>query len=109
LHLAAVVARADSLDKAKELLQPLPAEFQSWAQWEIVRAKLANNPSLAEAALAEEVTDKDSLPRALAWEALARHNTPLDRGDVLHILQGATDPRVRAFLHAGMALGSQDR
>jgi hypothetical protein len=110
---AKVGARTDVPNKAQDLLSRLPAEYRSWAELELVEAKLRNNSGMAEASVVEEVKDKESLPRALAWEAWARHNVRLGkRNEVDNLLQtlGHTpaDDRIRPFLYLGIALGTQD-
>ena len=61
-------------------------------------------------AAVEEIGAKESLPRALAWEAWARHNTRVGyRDEVRKAAEGQENPAIRAVLYIGIALGSQDR
>jgi hypothetical protein len=112
-QLVKALARANNLDKAGKWLDSRVgedkrwAELKSWAQLEIVRARLAKLPGRAEANIVEVVVDKDSPARAFAWEAWARHNTRLGySADVREALEKNQDPRVKALLLVGIALGS---
>ena len=88
----------------------LPAHFKGWAQLEVYLADLARAKHRADPAAVEEIGGKESLPRALAWEAWARHNTRVGyRDEVLQAAQDHQDPAIRSMLFLGAALGSQDR
>lgn len=112
-QLARAYARAGNLENASELLKPRVgedkrwSELKNWAQLEIVRGRLAKLAEAAGASLPEEVKDKDSPARALAFEACARHNTRLGyQADVRDELEKNQDPRIKALLLLGMALGN---
>jgi hypothetical protein len=109
-QLVQATVRASLVDQAKEMVKKLPADLKSWGELEIFQGQLAKNQGLAPASLIEEFTDAASLPRALAWEAWARHNTRLGyHGDVDQALTSLSDPRFRPFILVGIALGVQDR
>ena len=58
----------------------------------------------------EEIGGKESLPRALAWEAWARHNSRVGyRDEVRNAAEKEENPAIRAVLYLGIALGSKDR
>ena len=110
LQLVQATLRANLIDQAKEIAKKLPADFKSWAELEIFQATLAKNQGLAQASEVEQIGDPNSLARALAWEAWARHNTRLDfKNDVDLALETLSDQRFRPFIEVGIALGVQDR
>ena len=112
LEMVRMTARLDSAGAATELMkkQKLPANFQGWAQLEIYLAELARAKDRVDSAAVEDVGAKGSLPRALAWEAWARHNTRVGyREEVLKAAREQEDPAIRSMLYLGAALGSQDR
>lgn len=115
LELVRLHARAGAADQAHVWLKQLPdKQMKNWGELEIFLAELARSDKKVEATRVEQVGDKDSLPRALAWEAFARHNTRHDfRGEVSALVDNAGDDperkRIAPLLHLGMALGAQDR
>jgi hypothetical protein len=110
LQLVEAAARAGMLKEAKEIAKKLPAAFKSWGELKILQANLTKNQGLADAALVEDISNKDSLPRALAWEAWARHNTRLGFKDAVNAAREQLgDSRFRPFIDVGIALGVQDR
>jgi hypothetical protein len=109
-ELVKATVRAGLVKEAKEIAKKLPPEFKSWGELEIFQGQLAKKEDLAPADMIEEITDPNSLPRALAWEAWARHNTRLGyKDDVDAEWDKVTDHRFRPFLDVGIALGVQDR
>jgi len=111
LQLVRAAVRAGDMERAQELKKALPADakadFKSWAALEIFRAELAKTQGEADVNLVlNSGTDKDSLPRALAWEALARHNIRIS-SDIRRSVDTVDDPRVRPFILVGIALGGE--
>lgn len=76
------------------------------AQLAVFQADLAQAKQPVEDAAADKIEAK-SLARALAAQALARHNTRLD-AKYAAVVQGWTQPQ-RAFGSLGVALGLEDR
>ena len=89
---------------------------------EILLAELARSNTRVEPTRIEDVGEKNSLARVLAWQAFARHNTRLGfRNDVLDVINSFDDAerqrmsgpagngRLIPILHVGMALGALDR
>jgi hypothetical protein len=110
LELIRIGARVDSLDAARDRLRKLTPNFKGWGQLEIYLAELAQAKDRALANAVEEVGAKDSLARALAWEAWARHNTRLGyRNEMTEAANAQQDPAIRALIYLGIALGSADR
>ncbi|MBM4068512.1 MAG: hypothetical protein FJ271_06150 [Planctomycetes bacterium] len=113
-QLVKAYARSGQLETARDWLKPRggddkrAAELKSWGELEIVRARLAKlDGAAADAAIPEEVKDKNSLAHALAWEIWARHNAHHGHGgDVRDILETTQDLRIRAMLLTGIALGN---
>lgn len=106
-------ARAHQLDSARNWVKQRigddkrAAELKSWGELEIVRARLSKLNGAAETTVPEEVADKKSLAHAFAWEAWARHNTQQGfQSDVRDMLDKMQDPRIKAMLLLGMALGN---
>jgi hypothetical protein len=93
------------------LVKQLPADFQPRGYLEIV---------LAEADAARMPLDttpltdlRNAYPEApaveLGWEALARQNARIGRGEVRDQADYENNPRYRAMVHIGSALGGLDR
>jgi hypothetical protein len=111
LQIVRAAVRAGDMDRANETAKAMPAnanaDFKSWAALEIFRAELARLPAEADVNMVlNSKTDKNSLARALAWEALARHNIRYS-SDIRRSVETVEDPRVRPFLLVGIALGGQ--
>jgi hypothetical protein len=111
LQIVQAALRAGDMERAQETAKTIPtnpnADYKSWAELAIFRAELAKSPGEADMNLVlNSRTDKNSLARALAWEALARHNIRYS-SDIRRSVETVEDPRVRPFLLVGITLGSR--
>ncbi len=109
-QLVRATARAGMIDNAREHVKATPRdklsqELKNWCQLEILRGQMAKIASDAGPTPADDLFDKDSPARALAWEAWARHNTRLGyHSEVRDALEKVHDQRLKPFLLLGSAL-----
>jgi hypothetical protein len=115
LELVKVTARgdSDSPEKAREMIASLPKEVQGWAELDLLELSLTNKKEFVPFAEAiKPFPDQNSLPCALAWEALARHNARLGlSGQFQEAVQSTLSPpppRMKPFIILGQLLGEQD-
>ncbi len=108
--LVRLTAQAGDVEKSQEYAEQLPREYRGWAQLDWLHLRLNKADGEADVKLVDAVGVKDSLPRALAWEAWARHQARAGRGRAVEeIADKMDDKRFRPFLFTGIALGVQDR
>jgi len=110
LQLSMMLAETGDTEKSQQLAKFLDKDHQAWAEYAQFRARLKVLTTEAKSEMAQEIKKADSLPRALAWEDISRHNTRLGYRDAMKTtLDYPDDPRIKAFIHLGFALGEQDR
>jgi hypothetical protein len=104
LRLVQVGIRAGlSEGEYKPLLQAMPdRQLSGYGQLLILRGKLAASKQIVERSALDDF-EANAFARLLAAEALARHNTRLDKGWRSNI--DSWDEPLRAFGQAGVALG----
>jgi hypothetical protein len=110
LRMVRAAARAGDMERANDTAKAMPADpkddFKSWAALELFRVELARKQGEADVNLVvNSGTDKNALPRALAWEALARNNIRYS-SDIRGSVETVDNPRMRPFLLIGIALGA---
>lgn len=110
LQLADLMAQSGDIARSEEIAKKL-SQGQSWAEYAQFRARLKDlKGGKANADMAQQIKNPNSLPRVLAWEDISRHNTRLGFRDAMkQTLDYPDDPRIKAFIHLGFALGEQDR
>lgn len=105
LRLVQLANRAGLADRASTLAAAIPdLQLRGRAQLDVLRTKLASTPGKAEESWAEEV-DKQSPAHALAWEAIARHNTHyLGSRATLKAVESWQPETLRPLGYVGVAL-----
>ncbi|MCI0376350.1 MAG: hypothetical protein L0215_01960 [Gemmataceae bacterium] len=105
-----LAGQTDLAVRAKEeTLKELTATFKARAQLELFRGHLVKTTVAVSATLPDEVGEKQSASRALAWQLYARHNACVgDSASVLNLID-SSDEIYRPLMHLGLALGEQDR
>lgn len=114
LQLVDMLALTGDTEKAKQLATKLDKEqYELWGEYSQFRAelkKLAAASKEAPATLPQQIKNQNTLPRVLAWEEISRHNTRYGYRDTMKsVLEYPDDPRIKAFIYLGFALGEQDR
>lgn len=108
-QLVQATCRAGLAEQAKPVIEAIMDKtFKSQAQLELVQAELQKSQGAVELTFIDELLkDKDTLAYALAVERLSRKNS--ERGRSTNDLLEAVSEGFRPFVHAGIALGVQDR
>lgn len=104
MQLGARAGSGDRMEKAAREVKD--GDLRAWAQLELIRARLAGSRDKIDPALADGI-EKGRLAHALALLAVARHNAKHE-GSAPAGIDG-WEENLRAFGHAGAALGMQDR
>jgi hypothetical protein len=107
MELIRLGSRTDAADDVKNLIASLPPPYQPRAKLDLFVGSLERNPTKpGDGSRIDDIGPAGHPARALAWEALARHNARL--GYTSSISPEDVEESCRPFVHLGIALGEKD-
>lgn len=107
-QLVRVGLRTEAAAEMKILAKQLPPSYEGRVDLEILEADLSKASGPVPISRVDEVSDKEPVFRALAWEMIARHNARTNAPGEVKTAAEDIPQQLRPFIHAGLAVGQRE-